>query len=99
MLTHTEKRFVIRQPFEQEITFEQSAKASDDAERVLKVGMGVDISPTGLGFVTDHLLTSGEVLMLHLPVAATELTIPVYSEIVWTKLRKGRCRAGLRFLA
>ena len=99
MLTHTEKRYAPRRQFEEEVTFEQSAMSSDDAERVLKVGTGVDISPTGLGLLTDHQLTSGDVLMVHLAVLTTELTMPVYSEIVWTKFRKGRCRAGLRFLA
>ncbi len=99
MKGHSNKRSALRQPFEQTVTFERSSAASGAREWVLGNAHGVDLTSSGFGFTTDRELTAGEVLRLYLPVGSTDITVPVYSEIVWTDSSGSNCRAGLRFLA
>ena len=60
--------------------------------------MGIDISSGGIGITTRHAMSSGEVMKVSYPLNGDTITLPVYSEVVWSVLNEGGCRAGLRFL-
>jgi hypothetical protein len=59
---------------------------------------GVDISSGGIGITTPQALRVGEVVKVEYPLNGSGMTLPVYSEVVWTQAAQGTARAGLRFL-
>ena len=67
-------------------------------ENILKNGMGVDLSPGGIGLTTDYPLHAGDVLKLFFPVGVGDASLPVFSEVMWSRPADGEYRAGLRFL-
>lgn len=79
------------------IEFEQSAHLS--AEGGISKAFGLDISSGGLGFSTEEELQAGSVLKVYIPFDEGEAKVPVFAEVVWSKVAEGQCRAGLRFLA
>src|SRR5512144_2147906 len=85
----------IRKPVSFELTLLESGRPVN----ILKSGVGVDLSPGGMGLTTDYPLHEGEVLKLFFPVEVGNASLPVYTEVVWAKPTDGEFRAGLRFLA
>ncbi len=83
----------------QSISFELSELEADRPEIVVTRGFGVDICDGGMGLITRYPLKAGAVLKIYFPVAAAKASLPVYSEVVWSKPTDGEYRAGLRFLA
>lgn len=61
-------------------------------------GLGVDISPGGIGLTFDRYFEKGHILKLYLDVEAVECTSPILAEVKWTSDIGGFCRAGLAFL-
>jgi len=58
----------------------------------------VDISPGGIGIATTQKLHVGEVVRIEYALASDGVTLPIYSEVMWSTAENGRPRAGLRFL-
>ena len=59
---------------------------------------GVDISSGGIGIATGRFMCIREVVKVIYPIDSDAISVPVYSEVVWSVAGKGGCRAGLRFL-
>jgi hypothetical protein len=85
--------------YTQPVTLELSVMKAGQLSNVQKSGVGVDISLTGIGLTTDQELSKGEILKVSLPVGAMDISMPVYSEVMWTMPEDGGYRTGLRFLA
>jgi hypothetical protein len=60
---------------------------------------GLDVSSGGIGLATAQQLRPGEVVKISYPLDADALALPVFSEVVWSVMAEGQCRAGLRFLS
>lgn len=58
----------------------------------------VDISSAGIGMITNSSLHKGEVLKLHFAVPKLEVTLPVLTEVIWTRQVDDHFRVGLQFL-
>jgi len=95
----TEKRSVSRVPIHESVSFEMTERDSGRFRNVLGSGMGVDISRLGIGLSTDNPLSRGDVLRINFPVSVTDISLPVYTEVMWSVQEDGKFRAGLRFLA
>ncbi len=91
-----ERRMDTREGFDQ--TFELSAMQSGASGSVRCRARGLDISPRGIGLLTDYPLVRGMVLRLMLPVSGTGAIVPVFGEVAWVDPAGGQVRAGLRFL-
>jgi hypothetical protein len=94
-----EKRSAGREYIRQSITFEMTRRRSGKLENVVETGFGVDISPAGIGLVTDILLEEGDVLKLLFPVSVINTILPVFTEVKWSSSTDGKFRAGLRFIS
>lgn len=93
------KRSSDRESIHQPVSFELSEIESGRLRNIRKSGLGVDISPGGMGLTTDYPLKEGDVLKLYLPVAAGHASVPVFTEVIWLRPSDREFRAGLRFLA
>jgi hypothetical protein len=72
--------------------------SGEELENITCEAIGVDISSSGLGVVTDYALKEGDVLKSRIPVIEMDTALPVYAEVVWSKPHNGKFRVGLRFL-
>jgi len=96
----TEKRRSKRSEFRQPVAFELSvtmAEQPDDS--LLRSGMGIDISSTGMGLETDFLPLAGDLVKLLIPFAGSDVNMPVFAEVQWVEANRKKHRLGLRFLA
>ncbi len=93
-----ETRISNRQSFNKAISFELSLIESDQIKNIKSAGTGVDISPDGIGISTNHALTKGAVLKLHIPDDKEKSANTVFAEVVWSKPANNHFRMGLRFL-
>lgn len=99
MIAPSEKRSASRTALHALVAFERTALGPAAAGETLPQGVGRDISPQGLSFLTDRPLFPGEVVRLHLPVGAPRSEAPVFSQVRWRRTtRHGYC-VGLQFLA
>ncbi len=98
-MAHTsEKRSSDRKRFNHSVSVEFSCMDAGKITNGQISGAGIDISPSGVGLTTGHKLVDGEVVRLYLPLEDLDVSMPVYSEVKWSKPAKGCFRAGLRFL-
>ena len=99
MAKYSENRSGSRESIQQPVSLELSGIESGRLSTVKRSGLGVDISAGGMGLTTDWQLHAGDVLKLYFPVAAGHTSLPVFTEVVWSRPADGKFRAGLRFLA
>ncbi len=93
------ERSCARRSIRKPVSFELSLMGSGLPENIVRSGVGVDLSSGGMGLATDYPLHEGEVLKLFFPIGVGNTSLPVYSEVVWSRSKEGEFRAGLRFLA
>ena len=94
----TDSRSSNRKLIKRTVCFELSVRESGGQKNILYDGCCVDISPQGICLITDYYFKKGEVLKLLIPAIEVTATIPVFAEVVWSKLENGNYRTGLRFL-
>lgn len=95
----SDKRMLLRQEFSQTIHLEFISEQSDHLKNLKRKGQGIDISSGGLGLSTLFPLIEGQIVRIAVPIKETKTLLPIFSEVVWATEIKGRCRAGLQFLA
>jgi len=98
MEQNIEKRKLDRATFSYPIVYEISATKSNLSNTIRSEGYGLDISSSGIGILTDRLLSPGDVVKLYIPLGNTNTIIPTTSEVRWTGVEEGRYRLGLKFL-
>ncbi len=94
----TEKRSISRIPIHESVSFEMTERDSGRFRNSMGNGVGVDISRLGIGLSTHNPLRRGDVLKINFPAAGAGISLPVYTEVVWSMQEDGKYRAGLRFL-
>ncbi len=99
MKRKTEKRSVNRVPIHEPVSFEMTEGNPGLFKNVVANGTGVDISQGGIGLNTDNPLRKGDVLKINFPTAVANISLPVYTEVMWSTHEDGKFRSGLRFLA
>ena len=95
---HIEKRKLDRSSFSYPVLFEMKGTKSGLSNTTRSDGYGLDISSSGIGILTDRLLSPGDVVKLYIPLGSTNTIIPTSSEVRWTGAQEGRFRLGLKFL-
>jgi len=95
----SEKRYDTRTPLHQSVSFELSTMESGTLKNIVQQGLGVDLSPGGMGMLTQYPLKGGEVVKIFFPLTEGETKLPVLTEVMWSTYCVGEFRAGLRFLA
>jgi hypothetical protein len=98
MEQNIEKRKLDRAPFSYTVLFEINGTKSSRSSTLRTEGSGLDISSSGIGILTDRLLSPGDVVKLYIPLGSTNTIIPTTSEVRWTGVEEGRYRLGLKFL-
>jgi len=98
MELNIEKRKLDRASFSYPVLFEINGAKSSPSNTIRSEGYGLDISSSGIGILTDRLLTPGDVVKLYIPLGNTNTIIPTTSEVRWTGVEAGRYRLGLKFL-
>jgi hypothetical protein len=98
MAKYSENRSGSRESIHQPVSFDLSGIESGRLRNIQKSGLGVDISSGGMGLTTDFQLHAGDVLKLYFPVAG-HASLPVFTEVIWSRPADGEFRVGLRFLA
>jgi hypothetical protein len=93
-----EKRRHPRKEFSNRIGMDLVSEKKGNYNRISVQGTGIDISPGGLGIITDQPLEKGWVLKLVLPLSDGEINVPVFSVIKWTVPEKDGFRVGVQFL-
>ena len=96
METSRNTRHNSRTPFHQPIGLEIWEQGT---KHVHEVGTGVDLSAEGGGLATKYPLKRGDVVKLLVPVGVTNVRLPVYASVVWSKATDDGFRAGVTFLA
>jgi hypothetical protein len=98
MENQSEKRLHDRKAFNQPLFFEISA-LGEESKNIRQNGITTNISSDGFGMITDYSLKEGSVLKTYLPVQGVDLSIPVFTEVMWSVPNGNLFRVGLRFLA
>ena len=98
MEQNIENRKLDRVSFSYPVLYEISATKSSLSNTIRSEGYGLDISSSGIGILTDRLLSPGDVVKLYIPLGNTNTIIPTTSEVRWTGVEEGRYRLGLKFL-
>jgi hypothetical protein len=98
MEQNIEKRRLDRASFSYPVLFEINGRKSRSSGTLRSEGCGLDISSSGIGILTDRLLSPGDVVKLYIPLGSTNTIIPTTSEVRWTGVEEGRYRLGLKFL-
>jgi hypothetical protein len=98
MEQNIENRKLDRVSFSYPVLFEINGTKSSPPNTLRSEGYGVDISSSGIGIITDRLLSPGDVVKLYIPLGSTNTIIPTTSEVRWTGAEEGRYRLGLKFL-
>jgi len=80
------------------VRFDLKRMASGRWENIQGQGQGIDVSSQGLGFVTPIPLNRGEILCLNFPVIPPNTTLPVFSEVRWSRQEDEHYRVGVAFL-
>jgi hypothetical protein len=93
-----EKRKLDRVPFSYPVLYEINSTNSDPSNTIRGEGYGLDVSSSGIGILTDRLMSPGDVVKLYIPLGSTNTIIPTSSEVRWIEIKGGRCRLGLKFL-
>jgi hypothetical protein len=98
MEQNIEKRKLDRASFSYPVLFEINGTKSGLSNTARREGYGLDISSSGIGILTDRLLSPGDVVKLYIPLGDTKTIIPTTSEVRWAGGEEGRYRLGLKFL-
>jgi hypothetical protein len=98
MEQNIEKRKLDRTAFSYPVLFEIKGTKSGLSCTTRSEGYGLDISSSGIGILTDRLLSPGDVVKLYIPLGSTNTIIPTTSEVRWTGVKEGRYRLGFKFL-
>ena len=98
MESSPDKRSSTRTALHQVVRFERTVTGASPAWTGASQGLGRDISPQGLSFLTDCPLRQGEVLRLHIPLELDRPSVPVLSEVRWARSEREGFRVGLQFL-
>ena len=98
MEQNIEKRKLDRVPFSYPVPYEINDTTSSPSNTIRGEGHGLDVSSSGIGIMTDRLLSPGDVLKLYIPLGNTKTIIPTTSEVRWVGIKGGRCRLGLKFI-
>ena len=98
MIVNENKRHHERQGLGQALKLEKWAHEHMPAPKVHFEVQGIDISSGGIGIATSQALSVGEVVKVEYPLNDSGVTVPVYSELVWSRRAEGAARVGLRFL-
>ena len=98
MEQNIEKRKLDRVPFSYPILYEIDGTKSSPSNTIRGEGSGLDVSSSGIGILTDRLLSPGDVVKLYIPHENTNTIIPTTSEVRWIEIQGGRCRLGLKFI-
>ncbi len=83
----------------QVVRYESASPGTSSATRGMTQGVARDISEGGLSLRTPAPLRRGEILRLHVPLPGGSTSVPVASEVLWTKEEEGGFASGLQFLA
>jgi len=98
MNEYTANRTHPRRPLEKLLTLERWNPDSELKVNETFQAHGIDISSGGLGLMASQALQVGEVVRLEISINGNGVTLPVYSEVVWSRVSNDGARAGLRFL-
>jgi len=98
MEKNIEKRKLDRVSFSYTVIFEINDTKSSSSKTIRSEGCGLDINSSGIGILTDRLLSPGDVVKLYIPIGNTNTIIPTTSEVRWTGVEAGRYRLVLKFL-
>jgi hypothetical protein len=99
MAKKNEKRSITRDPYGQPLEFQLTRIHSNTGKFIQGEGGGLDISPKGLGLVSDIPLAAGEIIKLNLPSHPNRIPVPVFCEVRWVKLEEGKYRVGVLFIS
>jgi PilZ domain len=83
----------------QMVRYESASAGPSAATRDTAHGVARDISEGGLSLRTPTPLRRGEILRLHVPLPGGPTSVPIRSEVLWTKEEEGGFSSGLQFLA
>jgi len=99
-MENMDKRLSRRSEFRQPLQFELSSTMVEQrSDSLLRNGMGIDISASGLGMETDFAPKTGDLVKLLVPLAGSDVNMPVFAKVQWVAAGRERHRVGLRFLA
>jgi hypothetical protein len=93
-----EKRGSERREYRHSLEVAKSASRQASGSQVQQA-MSMDISAGGLGLETPALLERGEIVQLLMPMAGTDVAMPVFAEVRWARPASAAWRVGLQFLA
>lgn len=88
-----------RKKFSRPVCVELVGMAEGRIQNIRINGDCVDMSRDGMCIIAGRALNQGAVLKLCFPVADVEESLPVFTEVVWSRQVDSRYMAGLRFLA
>ena len=98
MIDDENKRHYERKGLDLPLILEKWAQDQMPTPNVHFQAQGIDISSGGIGIATSQALCIGEVVKLEYPLNDSGVTVPVYSEVVWSQMSEKNVRVGLRFL-
>lgn len=90
-----EKRSDERRSFGYRIEFETSSEGG----LVRDTGTAFDISAGGIKLNVGRKLEERGIVKLYLPVAASDISVPTFAEVMWACSNGERWNTGLRFIA
>lgn len=98
MLDYASKRFHHRRELGRRFMLDRWIPGGEHVTNSHVEVQAVDISPGGIGIATTQELQVGEVVRIQYALASDGVTLPIYSEVMWSAAENGSPRAGLRFL-
>ena len=81
------------------VNYESASALASASSLSVAHGVARNISEGGLSLRTAMPLRRGEILRLHVPLPGGPTSVPVSSEVLWTKEEEGGFSSGLQFLA
>jgi len=81
------------------VRYESAFQGTTAPARTTAQGQARNISEGGLSLRTPTPLRKGEILRLHVPLHEGPTSVPVSSEVLWTRADEGGFSSGLQFLA
>ena len=99
MARRKERRTITRHAYAESLEFQLTRVQSNTGNFIRGEGGGMNISPKGLGLITDIPLSAGEILKLNLPSHPDRIPVPVFCEVRWVKLEGGKYKAGVEFIS
>ncbi len=94
-----EKRSVERVAFNRTVGFEVLFMDSGEVKKIKCKGMGIDINSSGLGVISPCFFDSGELIKVYIPVLDIDTYVPLFAQVIWSRVENEKCRFGVRFLS